>query len=129
MQYLKTITDKGEIGGESTKVISGLDCGKQQKDWNIFFASIVDDTLKQVFKEDGAKVIYDFLENQAQLKLEDAANKPEVFSASLEKLMLSAAKIIEQHILKNLYSKLGREFEEKPGFRFADYINELRCES
>jgi hypothetical protein len=110
-------------------VINGLDCGKKQEDWNIFFANVVDDTLKQVFKEDGAKVIYDFLENQAQLKLEDAANKPEVFSDSLEKLMLSAAKIIEQHILKNLYYKLGLEFEEKPDFRFADYIKELRCEN
>lgn len=110
-------------------MISGLDCGKKQEDWNIFFANVVDDTLKQVFKEEGAKVIYDFLENQAQLKLEDAANKPEVFSDSLEKLMLSAAKIIEQHILKNLYYKLGLEFEEKPDFRFADYIKELRCEN
>ena len=109
-------------------MISGLDSEKKQKNWNIFFANVVDDTLKQVFKEDGTKVIYDFLENQAQLKLEDAVNKPELLSKSLEKLMLSAACIIEQHILKNLYSKLGLEFVEKPDYKFSDYITELRCE-
>jgi hypothetical protein len=110
-------------------VISGLDSEKKQKNWNIFFANVVDDTLKQVFKEDGTKVIYDFLENQAQLKLEDAVDKPEIFSDSLKKLMLSAATIIEQHILKNLYSKLGLKFEEKADFQFADYVKELRYEN
>jgi len=109
-------------------MICGLDSEKKQKNWNIFFANVVDDTLKQVFKEDGTKVIYDFLENQAQLKIEDAVDKPEVFSESLKKLMLSAASIIEQHILKNLYSELGLEFEEKPDFQFADYLKELRYE-
>lgn len=103
-----------------------LDAEKKQKDWNIFFANIVDDSLKQVFKEDGAKVIYDYLEKQAQLKLEDAANKPEVLSDSLKKLMLSAAIIIEHHILKNLYSELGLNFEEKSGYKFADYIKDVR---
>ena len=109
-------------------MISGLDSEQKQKNWNVFFANVVDDTLKQVFKEDGAKVIYDFLENQAHLKLEEAVDKPELFSESLEKLMLSAAGIIEQHILKNMYSKLGLEFEEKPGYKFSDYITEFRCE-
>jgi len=110
-------------------VISGLDSEKKQKNWNSFFANVVDDTLKQVFKEEGTKVIYDFLETQAQLKVEDAVDKPEVFSDSLKKLMLSAATIIEQHILKNLHSKLGLEFEEKPDFQFADYIKKLRYEN
>ncbi len=108
-------------------MISRLDLEKNQKNWNIFFANVVDDTLKQVFKEDGTKVIYDYLEKQAHLKLQDAANKPEIFSDSLKKLMLSAATIIEQHILKNLYSKQGLEYEEKPEFTFSDHINKLRC--
>lgn len=110
-------------------MINGIDSGNKQINWNIFFANVVDDTLKQVFKEDGTKVIYDFMENQAQLKIEDAINKPDVFSNSLEKLMLSAATIIEQHILKNLYSKLGQDFEEKTDYKFSDYIKELRREN
>ncbi|WNZ29678.1 MAG: hypothetical protein IAX21_02060 [Candidatus Bathyarchaeota archaeon] len=106
-----------------------FDAGKGQKDWNIFFADIVDDSLKQVFKKEGTKVIYDFLEKQAQLKLEEIANKPEVFSDNLAKLMMSASTIIEKHILKNLYSELGINFEEKKGYKFADYIKYARREN
>lgn len=103
-----------------------IDDSKQCKDWNSFFAETVDETLKQVFKEEGATVIYEFLENQSSLQLEDVADKPEVFSAALERLMVSAAHVIEQTILNKLYSKLGLKFEEKNGYKFADYIKELR---
>jgi len=94
--------------------------------WNAFFVEVVDETLKQILKEDGAKVIYEFLENHSCLKLEEISDKPEVFSASLEMLMASAARVIEQMILKKLYSELGLKFEEKKGCGFPDYIKELR---
>jgi len=87
---------------------------------------VVDETLRQIFREAGTKVIYDFLENNHHLKREEFAKKPEVFSAGLERLMVSAAPVIENLILKNLYSKLGLEFEEKEGYEFSDYIKELR---
>ncbi len=103
-----------------------LDVVEKRKDLNSYFAEVVDDTLKQIFKEDGAKVIYEFLEDNARLKLEEVADKPEVFSASLERLMVSAARVIEQSILKNLYRRLGLKFEEKEGYEFSDYIIELR---
>ncbi len=103
-----------------------LDVVEKSENWNSFFAEVVDETLKQIFKEEGAKAIYDFLMNNAELELKEAAAKPEVFSASLERLMVSAARVIEQVILKNLYSRLGKEFEEKKGYEFPDYIRELR---
>jgi len=109
-------------------VSNRLDVVEKWKDWNSFFAEAVDATLKQIFKEDGAKVIYEFLENHYRLKLEEVGEKPEVFSASLERLMVSAAQVIEQTILKNLYSRLGLKFEEKKGYEFSDYIRELRKE-
>ena len=98
------------------------------EDWNDFVVEVVDETLKQIFKEEGAKAIYDFLVNHSHLNLEEIADKPEVFSASLERLMVSAARVIEQIILKNLHSKMGLKFEEKPGYEFPDYIKELRRE-
>ena len=113
---------------KSKTVSNRLDVVEKWKDWNSFFAEAVDETLKQIFKEDGAKVIYEFLENHSRLKLEEAADKPEVFSASLERLMVSAARVIEKLILKNLYSRLGSKFEEKKGYKFSDYIMELREE-
>jgi hypothetical protein len=116
------------VCGGSQKVSNGLDVVEKWKDWNSLFAEAVDETLKQIFKEDGAKVIYEFLENHSRLKLEEVADKPEVFSASLERLMVSAARVIEQMILKNLYRRLGLKFEEKKGYEFPDYIRELREE-
>ncbi len=99
---------------------------ENSKDWNSFFAEAVDDTLKHIFKEAGARVIYEFLENHTRLKLEEVADKPQVFSASLERLMVSAARVIEKVILTNLYSRMGLKFKEKPGYEFSDYIKELR---
>jgi hypothetical protein len=98
----------------------------EYENWNAFFAKVVDETLKQIFKDEGARAIYEFLKKNAQLKLEDAAENPEVFSASLKRLMVSATQVIEQMILKNLYSKLGIKFEEKEGYEFSDYINEVK---
>lgn len=88
--------------------------------------SVVDETMKQVFREAGAKVIYDFLENHSYLKREEIADKPEVFSAGLERLLSSGAPVTEKLILKNLYRRLGLKFEEKEGYAFSDYIKELR---
>ena len=92
--------------------------------------SVVDETMRQIFREAGVKVIYDYLENNCNLKREEIAEKPEVFSAGLKRLMVSAALVIEKMILENLYRKLGLKFEEKEGYEFSDYIKELRkrCE-
>ncbi|MGD8506620.1 MAG: hypothetical protein PVF15_08160 [Candidatus Bathyarchaeota archaeon] len=86
----------------------------------------IDETIKNVFKEPGAKVIYDYMETKCHLKWEEIAQKPEVFSASLERLMVSAAQVIEKMVLKNLYCKLGLRFEEKNGYEFSDYMKDLR---
>ena len=111
-----------------TKVPKGHNAVENSKDWNNLFAEAIDDTLKQIFKEDGTRVIYEFLETHTRLKLEEVADKPKVFSDSLERLMVSAARVIETVILKNLYSKMGLKFKEKPGYNFSDYVKELREE-
>ena len=124
----KHLLDKNGEWWKSTKVSNRLDVVEKRKDLNNYFAEAVDETLKQIFKEDGAKVIYEFLENHTHLKLEEFADKPDVLSATLEKLMVSAAHVIEKLILKNLYRRLGLKFEEKKGYEFLDYIRELREE-
>jgi uncharacterized protein YbcI len=86
----------------------------------------IDETVKQIFSETGTKVIYDYLENQYDLKLEEILEKPEVFSASLEALLASGAQVIENLILKNMYRKLELRFEEIKGYEFLDYIKELK---
>ena len=90
--------------------------------------SVVDETMKQIFKEEGTKVIYGYLENNSHLKRKEIAEKPKVFSAGLKKLLGSAAPVIERLILKNLYSNVGLKFKKKRGYGFSDYVKELEEE-
>ena len=86
----------------------------------------VDETLKEIFKETGAKVIYNFLGNNHHLKWEEIAERSEVFSSGIERLLGSGAQVTEKLILKKLHSKLKLEFKEKEGYAFSDYVEELR---
>jgi len=88
--------------------------------------SVVDETMRQIFREAGTEAIYSYLENNSHLKRGEIAAKPEVFSAGLERLLGSAAPVIEKMILNNLYRKLELKFMEKEGYKFSDYIEELR---
>ena len=91
--------------------------------------NVIDETMKQVFTETGTKVIYKYLENNSHLKRKEIAEKTEVFSAGLEKLLGSAAPVIEQLILENLHSKLELEFTKRKGYEFSDYVAELKEKS
>ena len=119
---------------EKSSVSSGRDMGvksvREREGGDDLLLSVVDETMRQIFREAGVKVIYDYLENNCNLKREEIAEKPEVFSAGLKRLMVSAALVIEKMILENLYRKLGLKLEEKEGYEFSDYIKELRkrCE-
>ena len=86
----------------------------------------VDETFRRVFREEGAKVIYIFMENKCHLKREKIAERTEDFSAGLERLLGSAAPMIEKMILENLYSKLQLKYVEKEGYGFSDYLKELK---
>jgi hypothetical protein len=100
--------------------------GEETKKLEVLLSKVVIETWKQVFKEDGAGIIYVFITNNSHLKLEEIAEKPEVFSAGLEKLLGSGATVIEKLILKELYCKLGLKFREKKGYEFSDYMKDLR---
>jgi len=88
--------------------------------------NVTDETLKQIFKDAGVKVIYDFLEKNSRLKHEEIVEKPEAFSAGLESLLGSAAPVIEKQIIKNLHRKLQLEYVEKEESGFSDCMKELR---
>jgi hypothetical protein len=100
--------------------------GKRTGSLDDLLLNVIDETLKHVFKEPGAKVIYDYLRDQCHLKREEIAEKPEVFSAGLERLLESGAVLIEKMILINLSSKLQLKYVEKEGCEFSDYIKELK---
>jgi len=114
-----------KFSASASRKRKGKNCERTETQDDLLL-SVVDETVKQVFKEAGAEVIYNFIENKYHLKREQIAEKPEVFSAGLKRLLGSAAPVIEKMILRDLCSKLRLEYEEKDGYEFSDYIKELR---
>ena len=112
----------GEVIGV-TERLHALDLMERLDD---LLVDVVDETLKEVFRDEGTRAIYDYLENKSHLRREEIAERPEIFSAGLEMLMVSAAQVIEKMIVKRLYSKLGLRFREREGYEFSDYVKELR---
>jgi len=84
----------------------------------------MDDVLKQVFGEEPAKVILKHIKKRYSLE-EEIPERVDVFSDALCKILGSGSVLIENLILKSLYSKLELKFEEKEGYEFSDYIKEL----
>jgi hypothetical protein len=99
---------------------------KEARSLNSLLFDAVDETLRHVFKEEGAKVIFRYLKNKCRLNLRRIAEETEAFSVGLERFLGSAAPVMEKMILKNLYFKLELKFEEKEGYKFSDYVKELR---
>jgi hypothetical protein len=87
---------------------------------------VLDETLKQIFKEPGTKVIYDFFEKNASLKREEIIEKPKVFTSGLERLLGSAAPVIEKQIMRNLHGKFQLEYVDKEEFEFSLSLQDLR---
>lgn len=99
---------------------------KEDKELSNVLSEVIDNTLKQIFKEPGTKVIYDYLGKNPNLKIDEISEKPEIFSDGIKKLLGSAAPVIEDLIIRNLYMQLNTEFEDKDGYGFSCYIRELR---
>jgi len=99
---------------------------KEARSLNNLLPDAVDETLKHIFKEEGANFIFHYLENKRRLNRIRIAEEPEAFSVGLERILGSAAPVIEKMILKNLYSKLELKFKEKEGYKFSDYVKDLK---
>ena len=90
-------------------------------------AKIVDSVLKSIFSERFTFSVWAYLEMAASIEPLDVAKKPEAFSACLRNLFgTSAAGDLERLILKCLCQVLRINLEFKEGYRFSDYISELR---
>ncbi|MEM2971703.1 MAG: hypothetical protein QW270_04700 [Candidatus Bathyarchaeia archaeon] len=87
-------------------------------------AEIVDEVLKSKFSERFAYFVWMYLGTTASIERIDIARKPEAFSTTLRNLLGSAAQVLEKLILKSLCQHLNVKLKE--GYKFSDYINELR---
>ena len=85
----------------------------------------IDGNLKQIFRETATHIIYQFLEKNYSLKREDIPEKLETFMEGLQEFFRSGAHMIEQSILKELYSNLGLKYKSRKCYGFVDYIDDL----
>jgi len=96
-------------------------------DFESRLAKMVDEVLKQIFGQSAALIIYNHLENNRSLTPEKIPEEIETFTMGLKDLLGSGALVIEEMILKQLYSSYELEFRGiKEGCSFIDYITKLK---
>jgi hypothetical protein len=76
--------------------------------------------------EEPRKAIYYHLNKRFSLQKEEIPGDTDKFSQALNTIFGSGAEVIEKLIVKNLYTKLNLNFEEKASFEIDDYINLAR---
>jgi len=76
--------------------------------------------------ESPKEAIYYHLDKRFKLQREEIPEDTNEFSHALNNIFGPGAELIEKIILKNLYSKLNLNFEEKTSLEFVDCINLAR---
>lgn len=69
--------------------------------------------------------IFFHLENSFEISKDNIPTSLTEFSKALEKIFGPGASYLEKLILKNLYEKLGLEFEEVESWNFLEYVNDV----
>ena len=100
---------------------------KTEDEFDKAFSKSVDDVLNQIFGQAAALIIYNHLEKNDSLTLEEFPKKLDAFIRGLENFLDSGALVVEGIILKHLFSSYGLEFKKiEEGRSFVDYIIQLR---
>jgi len=101
---------------------------KSMEEFERILMETIDESMVQVFGKTSTGVIYDFIKENHDLRKEDIPENLEIFSSSLEKMFGFGATLLEKLVLKKLYTKLGLKYKEKEGYKFLDYIKELKSQ-
>ncbi len=94
--------------------------------FNELFLRTLDEVLTDVFSEKSVDEIFSTMENVYQLKKEDIPDNTHLLSKTLERIIGTGHLIIEDLVVENLYFKNGLDYENKKGYSFQDYIEELK---
>ncbi len=86
----------------------------------------IDSHLKNIFGEMATSVIYKYLQTSYSLTQDKIPEKLDVFTNGLTEFLHSGALVVEKVILEDLYCNFGQEFHSKEGYKFTDYIDELK---
>jgi hypothetical protein len=87
------------------------------------FLETSEEALRQVFGEKVAEVVLQRVLNSSR---GDDPDRVKGFSEALPRVLGSGAVAIERLILKHLYYKFELHLEQKYGYYFMDYIEELK---
>jgi len=108
--------------------MEGMAQMKSMKEFEKILLETIDESMAQVFGNTSTEVIYDYLKGNHKLGKETIPENLEIFSSSLEKMFGFGAILLEKLVLKKFYTKLGLKYEEKEGYKFLDYIKELKSQ-
>ena len=86
----------------------------------------IDSILKKVLGEGVANIITVYAKKSNPSKWEENPEKVKFLVNALRDLVGLSSRTVENMILKNLYSLLELNFEEKANYDFFDYLRELR---
>ncbi|MBS7615070.1 hypothetical protein KEJ18_04995 [Candidatus Bathyarchaeota archaeon] len=93
---------------------------RYEKEFDKILRECIDGTLKKVLGEATSTIILYHIGNDS------LSEGIEFFAEALERILGTGAYILEWAILKELYSCIELKIEEKPNYKFADYVKEAR---
>ena len=96
------------------------------KKFDMMLLECVDESLADLLSPKVRDATYIVMERTYSIQRNEIPGKANQFGSCLEQVFGVAGKTIGRTIAKRLYSKLGLEFFEKPGYEFHDYIRAAR---
>lgn len=104
-------------------LLEGWDARMNPENFKKVLIEAVDNGLLTL-GESPRSAIYFHLERNWQLKKEEIPEKVEKFLEGLANIFGPGSRVVEKVIVKDLYTRLGLEFEEKMNFEFQDYVKQ-----
>jgi len=99
---------------------------KKKNQFDKMLIKSIDEAIKEIFGETGARIIYDYLQHNHSLNREEIPERLKDFERGLEKILGSGAWVMERTALNNLYLNFGLEYRNKENYSFANHIGTLK---
>ena len=87
----------------------------------------IDEALTDLLGRRAREAIYDYLERNSLVAINELPNRLEVFLTLLDDTFGKGSKTIGKVVAKKLYSKLEWDFAEIPGYALTDYVQTARA--
>lgn len=97
---------------------------KEQVDKMI--SGVVREVMLSIFGKKGFEGVMRVMREKYNLDIDEVSNKPHIFSEALHEIIGVGSVIIEDLIIENLYMRAGLEILWKKGYKFSDYINDVK---